>query len=74
MIKDFIRLEPAAGRRSGTVAGLGDRARGLAGSYGNSLLAPHYVRLVADEAGLELIALSEGVIDHRQDLYVLRRC
>jgi SAM-dependent methyltransferase len=46
---------------------------GVEGSYGNTVLSPEYIREHWSGSGLEVVDIVEGVIDHRQDLVVLRR-
>lgn len=69
--REYTWLE--AGRGATTLGGVGDGTKGIASSYGNTILTPAYVGKVAGEAGLSVAAHSAGVIDHRQDLYVLRK-
>jgi hypothetical protein len=46
---------------------------GVEKSYGNTVVSPAYVREKWHTFDLSIIALIEGIIDHRQDLVVLRR-
>lgn len=46
---------------------------GINGSYGNTVLTPDYIRQTWTSSGFEVIDVIEGIIDHRQDLVVLRR-
>ena len=46
---------------------------GVERSYGNTVLAPNYIRRVWGNGPFEVQAIIEGVIDNRQDLIVLRR-
>lgn len=46
---------------------------GFTGSYGNTVLLPDYVRSAWPASGFEVIDVIEGIIDHRQDLVVLRK-
>ena len=46
---------------------------GIERSYGNTVLAPDYIRKTWPAAGFEVRAIVEAIIDDRQDLVVLRR-
>lgn len=46
---------------------------GIEGSYGNTVLSPDHIREVWPQSGFEVVDVVEGIIDHRQDLVVLRR-
>jgi SAM-dependent methyltransferase len=48
-------------------------AMGITGSYGNTVLMPDYIRSAWPASGFEVVDIVEGVIDHRQDLVVLRK-
>jgi SAM-dependent methyltransferase len=48
-------------------------AMGITGSYGNTVMMPHYIRNTWPASGFEVIDIIEGIIDHRQDLIVLRK-
>lgn len=67
--REYTGLETARQRRP--IGGVGDTAKGITGSYGNTLLTIGYVRRIAAECGLSVRAVGEGVIDNRQDLFVL---
>ena len=55
------------------LAGVANSAKGLTGSYGATLVARGYMEGLAQKAGFDIAAFASGVIDHRQDLFVLRR-
>lgn len=46
---------------------------GIEGSYGNTVLSPHHIRATWPKSGFEVLDVIDGIIDHRQDLVVLRR-
>jgi len=46
---------------------------GVERSYGNTVLAPEYIRENWPAAGFEVCSIVESIIDDRQDLIVLRR-
>jgi SAM-dependent methyltransferase len=46
---------------------------GFTGSYGNTVLLPDYIRSAWPASGFEVIDVIEGIVDHRQDLVVLRK-
>lgn len=46
---------------------------GIDGTYGNTVLTPEYIRRTWVQSGFEVVDVIEGIIDHRQDLVVLRR-
>lgn len=46
---------------------------GIEGSYGNTVLAPQYIRSEWGDADFEVLDIIEGIIDYRQDLVILRR-
>lgn len=46
---------------------------GIAGSYGNTVLAPEYIRSEWGGTELGVVDIIEGIIDYRQDLVILRR-
>lgn len=48
-------------------------AMGVTGSYGNTVLMPAYIRSAWPASGFEVVSIVEGIIDHRQDLVVLRK-
>jgi hypothetical protein len=48
-------------------------AMGISGSYGNMALMPDYIRKTWPASGFEVVDIIEGIIDHRQDLVVLRK-
>lgn len=48
-------------------------ATGIAGSYGNTVLTPEYIRTTWPFSGFDVLEVIEGIIDHRQDLVVLRK-
>jgi SAM-dependent methyltransferase len=51
----------------------GAKYAGVAGSYGNTVMTPAYVRRHWSGVGFEVKSIVEGVIDRRQDVVVLRR-
>ena len=48
-------------------------AMGITGSYGNTVMLPDYIRNTWPASGFEVLDIIEGIIDHRQDLVVLRK-
>jgi SAM-dependent methyltransferase len=50
-----------------------DATTGITGSYGNTVLAPEHIRRAWPDSGFEVVDIVEGIIDHRQDLVVLRK-
>jgi SAM-dependent methyltransferase len=48
-------------------------AMGITGSYGNTVLLPDHIRSAWPSSGFDVIDIIEGIIDHRQDLVVLRK-
>lgn len=48
-------------------------AMGITGSYGNTVLMPDHIRRTWPASGFEVVDIVEGIIDHRQDLVVLRK-
>jgi SAM-dependent methyltransferase len=48
-------------------------AMGITGSYGNTVLMPDHIRKTWPASGFDVIEIVEGIIDHRQDLVVLRK-
>ena len=52
---------------------IANTAMGIDGSYGNTVLTPEYIRNNWSRSGFEVVDVIEGIIDHRQDLVVLRR-
>jgi SAM-dependent methyltransferase len=48
-------------------------AMGITGSYGNTVLMPDHIRSAWPASGFEVVDIVEGIIDHRQDLVVLRK-
>lgn len=48
-------------------------AMGITGSYGTTVLMPDYIRNTWPSSGFEIVDIVEGIIDHRQDLVVLRK-
>lgn len=50
-----------------------DIASFLGDSYGNTIMTPEFIYRNWSAAGFEVLGISEGVIDERQDLVVLRR-
>jgi SAM-dependent methyltransferase len=50
-----------------------DASMGVTGSYGNTILAPEHIRKAWPDSGFEVLDIVEGIIDHRQDLVVLRK-
>jgi SAM-dependent methyltransferase len=48
-------------------------AQGITGSYGNTVLMPDFIRKTWSTSGFDVIDVIEGIIDHRQDLVVLRK-
>ena len=48
-------------------------AAGITGNYGNTVLMPDYIRKTWPASGFEVVDIVEGIIDHRQDLVVLRK-
>ena len=48
-------------------------AVGITGSYGNTVMSPDYIRKTWPASGFEITDIIEGIIDHRQDLIILRR-
>ncbi|MDN5848642.1 MAG: class I SAM-dependent methyltransferase [Nitrococcus sp.] len=46
---------------------------GIEGSYGNTVVAPEYIRSEWTNADFEVVQIIEGIIDYRQDLVILRR-
>lgn len=46
---------------------------GVDGSYGNTVLAPEYIRSQWGDADFEVVDIIEAIIDYRQDLVILRR-
>ena len=52
---------------------LANTTMGIEGSYGNTVLAPDHIRAVWPRSGFEVLEVIDGIIDHRQDLVVLRK-
>jgi SAM-dependent methyltransferase len=48
-------------------------AMGISGSYGNTALMPDYIRKIWPASGFDVVDIIEGIIDHRQDLVILRK-
>jgi SAM-dependent methyltransferase len=48
-------------------------AMGITGSYGNTVLTPDHIRRTWSTSGFDVVDIVEGIIDHRQDLVVLRK-
>lgn len=46
---------------------------GVDGSYGNTVLSPTFIRDAWSRGELSVVQVIEGIIDHRQDLVVLRK-
>lgn len=46
---------------------------GVGKSYGNTILSPAYIRDKWSKGDLSVIHIIEGIIDHRQDMVVLRK-
>jgi SAM-dependent methyltransferase len=63
----------AAERRRRYKIPIANTAMGLTGSYGNTIMTPEYIRETWPASGFEVVQIVEGIIDHRQDLVVLRK-
>jgi hypothetical protein len=46
---------------------------GIESSYGNTVMSPSYIRESWVGNEFDVITVVEGIIDHRQDMVVLRR-
>ena len=46
---------------------------GITGSYGTTVLMPKHIRNAWPSSGFEVVDIVEGIIDHRQDLIILRK-
>jgi ubiquinone/menaquinone biosynthesis C-methylase UbiE len=65
-LKELHRRGPALTANVDIASFLGD-------SYGNTIMTPEFIYRNWSAAGFEVLGISEGVIDERQDLVVLRR-
>ena len=46
---------------------------GITSSYGSTLMSPSYIKSNWINYGLDVISVLEGIIDHRQDLVILKK-
>jgi len=63
----------AAERRRRHKIPVANLAMGITGSYGTTVMMPDYIRKVWPDSGFEVLDIIQGIIDHRQDLVVLRK-
>jgi len=73
LYKEYWFLNQARKHEAGSPLSVANRARGIEGSYGATVMTPEFVFRSWSELGFEVMGISEGVIDQRQDLVVLRR-
>ena len=71
LYKEYFHLE--SGRHHKHLSPLLNTFHGIGGSYGNTIMTPDFIKKNWVLAGFEVLGISEGVIDTRQDLVVLRR-
>jgi SAM-dependent methyltransferase len=70
--KEYVWLKQLQKRGPALSASV-DIASFLGDSYGNTIMTPEFIYRNWTAAGFEVLGISEGVIDARQDLVVLRR-
>jgi hypothetical protein len=63
----------AAERRRKHKIPVANLAMGITGSYGTTVMLPDHIRKAWPASGFEVMDIIEGIIDHRQDLVVLRK-
>jgi len=66
---EFLKYE----RGRDPISPLVNVARGISGSYGNTVMTPNFIRENWAASGFEVVDVIEGVIDTRQDLIILRK-
>ena len=71
LYKEYNFLEQS--RKAGGFLNRYNLCVGVEGSYGNTVLSPAYIIKEWDNACFEVVDVIEGIVDHRQDLVVLRR-
>jgi hypothetical protein len=71
LYKEYPFME--AERRRRFKIPVANAAMGITGSYGSTVMMPDYIRSTWPTSGFEVVDIVEGIIDHRQDLVVLRK-
>jgi SAM-dependent methyltransferase len=71
LYKEYLFMETERRRRYKIP--VANAAMGITGSYGNTVMLPDYIRNTWPASGFEVLDIIEGIVDHRQDLVVLRK-
>jgi len=71
LYKEYFHLR--LGQKYKHLSPLLNSFQGISGSYGNTVMTPEFIKKNWTLAGFEVLGISEGVIDSRQDLVALRR-
>jgi ubiquinone/menaquinone biosynthesis C-methylase UbiE len=71
LYKEYFHL--ASGQKHKHISPLLNPYQGIGGSYGNTVMTPEFIKENWRNSGFEVLGISEGVIDSRQDVVVLRR-
>jgi ubiquinone/menaquinone biosynthesis C-methylase UbiE len=71
LYKEYFHL--ISGQRHKHISPKLNSYRGIGGSYGNTVMTPKFINENWQKSGFEVLGISEGVIDSRQDVVVLRR-
>jgi ubiquinone/menaquinone biosynthesis C-methylase UbiE len=71
LYKEYFHL--TSGQKRKHISPLLNSCHGIGGSYGNAVMTPEFIKENWPKSGFEVLGISEGVIDSRQDVVVLRR-